>query len=123
MATKKVEEVKVEENTETKPTKLKEKVVSAKTAEKPTKLKNKTISADSIEEAKKTPSKKNYHVSKRAEDGKWQVKFATGQKVIKLFDTQTEAIKYAQNLADNQDGCITIHKVDGKIRKQDYSKK
>ena len=79
MATKKVEEVKVEENTETKQTKLKEKVVSAKTIEKPTKLKNKTISADSIEEAKKTPSKKNYHVSKRAEDGKWQVKFATGQ--------------------------------------------
>lgn len=107
MATKKIEEVKVEENTET----------------KPTKLKNKTISADSIEEAKKAPSKKNYHVSKRAEDGKWQVKFATGQKVIKLFDTQAEAIKYAQNLADNQDGCITIHKVDGKIRKQDYSKK
>ena len=68
-------------------------------------------------------TKKNYHVSKRTEDGKWQVKFATGQKVIKLFDTQAEAIKYAQNLADNQDGCITIHKVDGKIRKQDYSKK
>ena len=45
------------------------------------------------------------------------------QKVIKLFDTQAEAIKYAQNLADNQDGCITIHKVDGKIRKQDYTKK
>ena len=123
MATKKVEEVKVEENTETKPTKLKEKVVSAKIIEKPTKLKNKTISADSIEEAKKTPSKKNYHVSKRAEDGKWQVKFATGQKVIKLFDTQAEAIKYAQALAESQDGNITIHKVDGKIRKQDYSKK
>ena len=107
MATKKVEEVKVETNTET----------------KQTKLKNKTISADSIEEAKKTPSKKNYHVSKRAEDGKWQVKFATGQKVIKLFDTQAEAIKYAQALAESQDGNITIHKVDGKIRKQDYSKK
>lgn len=114
MATKKVEE---------KPTKMKEKVVSAKTVEKPTKLKNKTISADSIEEEKKASTKKNYHVSKRAEDGKWQVKFATGQKVIKLFDTQAEAIKYAQALAENQDGNVTIHKVDGKIRKQDYSKK
>ena len=66
--------------------------------------------------------KKTYHISQR-EDKKWQVKFANGQKAIKLFDTQAEAIKYAKTLADNQDGSIQIHKRDGKIRKQDYSKK
>ncbi len=66
---------------------------------------------------------KNYHVSKRKEDGKWQVKFANGQRAIKLFDTQLEAINYAKTLAASQDGKITIHKVDGKIRKQDYNKK
>lgn len=74
-------------------------------------------------EDKKAPAKKNYHISKRAEDGKWQVKFANGQKAIKLFDTQAEAIAYAKSLAESQDGLVTIHKVDGKIRKQDYSKK
>ena len=63
---------------------------------------------------------KVYHISKRKEDGKWQVKFANGQKALKLFDTQKEAIEYAKVKAENQDGRITIHKVDGKIRKQKY---
>ena len=63
---------------------------------------------------------KVYHISKRKDDGKWQVKFANGQKAIKLFNTQLEAIEYAKALAESQDGSITIHKVDGKIRKQIY---
>lgn len=62
---------------------------------------------------------KNYHVAKRP-DGKWQVKFAGGEKAIKLFDTQAEAIAYAKKLAVNQDGSISIHKKDGKLRKQKY---
>jgi hypothetical protein len=72
---------------------------------------------------KKVTSSKTYHVSKRKDDGKWQVKFANGKKALKLFDTQAEAINFAEEKADNQDANITIHKVDGKIRKQDYSKK
>ena len=68
-------------------------------------------------------SKKVYHVSLRKEDGKWQVKYGGGKKAIKLFDTQAEAIKFAEERADSQDGSISIHKKDGKIRKQDYSKK
>lgn len=63
---------------------------------------------------------KNYHISKR-DDGKWQVKLAGGEKAIKLFDTQAEAIDYAKTVADNQEGNITIHKRDGKIRKQNYA--
>ena len=53
----------------------------------------------------------------------WQVKYGGGKKAIKLFDTQAEAIKFAEERADSQDGSISIHKKDGKIRKQDYSKK
>lgn len=64
---------------------------------------------------------KNYHVSLR-EDGKWQVKFAKGTRALKLFDTQAEAIAFAKEKAENQDGTITIHKKDGKIRKQRYDK-
>lgn len=64
--------------------------------------------------------KKIYHISKRKEDGKWQVKFANGERALKLFDTQAEAIAFAKEKAKNQDGAISIHKVDGKIRKQKY---
>ena len=73
----------------------------------------------------KTPAKEEktaapkYHVAKRP-DGKWQVKFAGGEKAIKLFATQAEAIEYAKKLAENQDGSISIHKKDGKMRKQKY---
>lgn len=69
--------------------------------------------------AKSQSFTKKYHVSSRP-DGKWQVKLAKGEKAIKLFDTQLEAIEYAKSLADNQDGSITIHKRDGSIRKQKY---
>lgn len=62
---------------------------------------------------------KNYHVSLR-EDGRWQVKLRKGEKALKLFNTQAEAIAFAKEKAKNQDGHITIHKVDGKIRKQKY---
>ncbi len=75
---------------------------------------------EAVEEKK--PIKRNYHVSFR-EDGKWQVKFAKGSRALKLFDTQAEAIAFAKQKAENQDGSITIHKKDGKIRKQNYSKK
>ena len=54
------------------------------------------------------------------DDGKWQVKFAKGNRALKLFDTQAEAIAFAKEKAENQDGAITIHKKDGKIRKQRY---
>ena len=63
-----------------------------------------------------------YHISLN-EDGKWQVKGEKAGKALKLFDTQKEAIAYAKTVAGNQEGNIVIHKVDGKIRKQDYTKK
>lgn len=66
---------------------------------------------------------KRYVITHRKDDGVWQVKLAKGAKVIKLFNTQKEAIEYAETLAENQDGSITIHKKDGKIRKQNYQQK
>ena len=66
---------------------------------------------------------KRYVITHSKDDGVWQVKLAKGAKVIKLFDTQKEAIDYAETLAENQDGSITIHKKDGKIRKQNYQQK
>ena len=56
-------------------------------------------------------------------DGKWQVKGTKAERALKLFNTQKEAIDYTKNMAGNQEGNIVIHKTDGKIRKQDYSKK
>ena len=67
----------------------------------------------------KKPTVKNYHISLRP-DGKWQVKLSKGGKAIKLFKTQAEAIAFAKSRAKSQEGHITIHKVDGKIRKQKY---
>ncbi len=71
------------------------------------------------EEKKSVPI--NYHVSLR-EDGRWQVKKAKGERAIKLFSTQAEAIAFAKERAERMDGSVTIHKKDGKIRKQNYNK-
>ena len=62
-----------------------------------------------------------YHVAKR-EDGKWAVKFAGGDKAIKLFDTQKEALEYTKVMAKNQDGKMLVHNSKGankgKIKKK-----
>ena len=72
-------------------------------------------------EEKKPVTFRNYHVSKRA-DGKWQVKYAGGQKAIKLFDTQKEAMEYTKVMAENQGGSVLLHNSKGankgKIKKK-----
>lgn len=68
---------------------------------------------------------KKYHVSQN-KDAKskyfksWRVRKEGSAKTIKYFDTQAEAIDYAQDLADNNNSSIVIHKLDGSIRKQEY---
>lgn len=64
----------------------------------------------------KKPSAKTYHISKHP-SGKWQIKLAGGEKAIKLYNTQAEAIEAAKSLADNQDGSIRVHSLKGKMRK------
>lgn len=73
--------------------------------------------------ADKKPADKVYHISKRKDDGKWQVKAAKGAKALKLFNTQLEAIDYAKAIAENQDARIVIHKEDGSFRNLTYKKK
>ena len=53
--------------------------------------------------------KKVYHVSKRAEDGMWTIKFAGGERVIKLCKTKDEALAFAEQLAKNQGGIVQFH--------------
>jgi hypothetical protein len=57
-----------------------------------------------------------YHVAKQP-SGQWQVKLAAGQKAIKLFPTQEEAIAYAKGLVKTQGGSIRVHSLKGKMRK------
>ena len=59
-----------------------------------------------------------YHISKQSDTLKWQVKLATGQKAIKLFPTQKEAIDYAKSLVKTQGGSIRVHSLKGKMRKE-----
>ncbi len=103
-----------------------------KKAEKPTEKKAGTKKATTTKAAEKPAAKKEtsdkkatgkaYHLSKREEDGKWAIKLAKGEKVIKLFNTKAEALEYANKLSDNQDATLRVHaskgKSKGKIQKQ-----
>ena len=62
-----------------------------------------------------------YHVAKR-EDGKWQVKFAGGEKAIKLFKTQKEALEYSKEMAKKQKGTMLVHNSKGKNKGKIKSK-
>lgn len=78
----------------------------------------------SADAAEKNLPAKVYHITKRKEDEKWQVKLAKGARAIKLFNTQLEAIDFAKKLAENnEDARIIIHKEDGGFRKLTYKKK
>jgi len=59
--------------------------------------------------------KRVYHVSKR-EDGMWQVKYAYGEKAIKLFKTKVEAEAYTKEMAKNQGGVMLAHNSKGKAK-------
>lgn len=93
------------------------KAAPKKEAKKPAPAKKAAAPAKKEAPAKK-PAKKEevsfrtYHLVKRS-DGKWEVKFAGGQKAIKLFDTQKEALEYSKKMAENQDGKVLIHNSKG----------
>ena len=60
---------------------------------------------------------KAYHISQRKELNKWQVKGAGSDKALKLFDTQKEAIEYANQLSANNGAAVRVHSRAGKMRK------
>ena len=117
--------------------KKKKKKEEAKTSEVKPEVKEEVKEAEPVEEAPKeeetseevevkeetkTAKKKMYHVSKRASDNKWTVKFAGGNKVIKLFDTKVEALEYANKLAEKQEGGVHVHASKGKNKGKIISK-
>ncbi len=61
---------------------------------------------------------RTYHISRHLLSQQWQVKLAHGEKAIKLFATQAEAITFAKGLVKTQGGSIRVHSLKGKIRKQ-----
>lgn len=94
--------------------------------------------ADETEEKKATSSKKKiasskskvsapkkykdgarvYHISRsKFVSRSWQVKLAGGEKAIKIFPTQAEAINFAKGLVRSQGGSIRIHSMKGQLRK------
>lgn len=92
--------------------------------------KSEEIDEDADEEAalKRVVKNPKYHISMNKEEQspyfkKWRVRKEGSTKTIKYFDTQKEAITYATDLAEKANTSVVIHKVDGSIRKQDYSKK
>ena len=87
--------------------------------QEPTEEATEEVAVTEEEVKDKKPRPANYHISLR-EDGRWQVKRAKGERAIKIFKTQAEAIEFAKMRAESMDGSITIHKKDGKIRKQKY---
>jgi FtsZ-interacting cell division protein ZipA len=125
-ATKTADKKTANKTTATKTTTTKTTTTASKTttANKTTATATKTTAAAATAKvADDKPSIKKYHISKRKEDGSWQVKMAGGSKAIKLFETQAEAIAYAKKLADNQEASIVIHKEDGSFRRLNYNNK
>lgn len=59
-----------------------------------------------------------YHIARsKFVSRHWQVKLAGGEKAIKIFPTQAEAINYAKELVRKQGGSIRIHSMKGQLRK------
>ena len=103
--------------------------VETKPAVKPvSKAESKPATKVEAKPVTKTPSKPTsasynggvrvYHISTtKSLLGKWQVKLAGGEKAIKVFATQEEAIHYTRGLVATQGGSIRLHSLDGRIRK------
>ena len=101
--------------------KKEEKKAAAKKAEPEKKVEPAKKAEPIKKEEPKKEGKRVYHVSKR-EDGKWQVKFAGGEKAIKLFDTKVEAEAYSKEMAENQGGVMLVHNSKGKNKGKIASK-
>ena len=76
---------------------------------------------DPLKETEPAPVEKKiinvYHISQVKATGQWKIKLGNSSKVIKLFDTQAEAIEYAKGLSKNNDRGYLVHSKKGTIRK------
>ena len=55
-----------------------------------------------------------FHITKRAEDGKWTVKEEKTDDVLHTFDTRVEATKYCEQFAEEKDALLKYHASKGK---------
>lgn len=62
-------------------------------------------------------SNKRYHVLYLKEENNWFVKREGNERVIKIFETQKEAIAFATIKALENETSVVVHRRDGKIRK------
>ncbi|MCL1979433.1 MAG: DUF2188 domain-containing protein [Methanomassiliicoccaceae archaeon] len=68
--------------------------------------------------AKKTDNKV-WHITKRDEDGMWQVKAEGAARATKLFRTKAEAEDYVKTLVSNNEGSRVVkHKKTGEFQKK-----
>ncbi|MDR3282243.1 MAG: DUF2188 domain-containing protein [Candidatus Methanoplasma sp.] len=68
---------------------------------------------------KKDDKPKVWHITKREEDGKWQVKAEGNEKATKLFRTKAEAEDYVKELKNNNEGSrVVSHKKTGEFQKK-----
>lgn len=113
------EEAKEQEKVEEKPEEVKEEPTPVKEeASKEEKKAPKAKKAVSATYGKYDGKVRVYHISRsKFIGGQWQVKLAGGDKAIKLFLTQKEAIDYAKKLVRTQGGSIRIHSMKGQMRK------
>lgn len=81
--------------------------------------KAKTSSKSRVSAPKKyKDSARVYHISRsKLVSRSWQVKLAGGERAIKIFPTQAEAIEFAKELTRSQGGSIRIHSMKGQLRK------
>lgn len=85
------------------------------------------VNLDILKVEKKEKLQK-YHVSQNKDADavnymRWRVRKDSSDKTIQYFDTQKLAIDFAQDLAAKLGTTVVIHKLDGSIRKQDYTRK
>ena len=95
----------------------KETAVKNETAAKKTAVKEEKVEMPDVEivdetsagETKKpTNTGKTYILSKRKEDGMWALKYSGGEKVIKLFKTQKEALEFTKERSKNNDRAVLV---------------
>ncbi len=62
-----------------------------------------------VEDSKKAVNTgKTYILTKRKEDGMWALKYSGGEKVIKLFKTQKEALEFTKERAEKNDRAVLV---------------
>ena len=77
----------------------------------------KTTEKSKMAEDKKKADGKVWHITKRTDDGMWQVKAEGASKATKLFKTKAEAEEYVKTLVSNNEGSRVVkHKKTGEFQ-------